>query len=63
MNITPRDFWGLCKHQPLLTAGSNMERAEGTLEISAYYDRDVGRVFRNYLKTPTLAFSPSMRED
>ena len=45
MNITPRDFWGLCKHQPLLTAGSNMEKAEGTLEISAYYDRDVGRVF------------------
>ena len=45
MNITQKDFWWLCKHQPLLTTGLNMERAEGTLEISAYYDRDVGRVF------------------
>ena len=45
MNITQKDFWWLCKHQPLLTAGLNIERAEGTLEVSAYYDRDVGRVF------------------
>ena len=45
MNITWKDFWWLCKHQPHLTAGSNMERAEGMLEISAYYDRDAGRVF------------------
>ena len=45
MNITQRDFWWLCKHQPLLTAGLSAERAEGTLEISAYYDRDAGRVF------------------
>ena len=45
MNITQKDFWRLCKHQPHLAVGSNMERAEGTLEISAYYDRDVGRVY------------------
>ena len=45
MNITQKDFWWLCKHQPHLAAGSNMERAEGTLEVSAYFDRDVGRVF------------------
>ena len=45
MNITQKDFWWLCKHQPLLAAGSNVERAEGTLEISAYYDKDVVRVF------------------
>ena len=45
MNITWSDFWWLCKHQPHLTAGSNMERAEGMLEISAYFDRDLDRVF------------------
>ena len=45
MNITWKDSWWLCKHQPNLTAGSNMERAKGMLEISAYYDRDVGQVF------------------
>ena len=45
MNITQNDFWWLCKHQPFLAAGSDMERAEGTLEVSAYFDRDVGQVF------------------
>ena len=45
MNITQKDFWWLCKHQPHLIASSDMERAAGTLDISAYYDRDVGRVF------------------
>lgn len=45
MNISLADFWCLCKHQPLLTAGSNLGRVEGTLEISAYFDEDVGRVF------------------
>ena len=45
MNITQRDFWWLSKHQPLLTAGLGKESAEGILEISAYYDRDLGQVF------------------
>ena len=40
MNITQRDFWWLCKHQPLLAAGMSGEAAEGTLKIWSYYDRD-----------------------
>ena len=45
MNISLIDFWCLCKHQPLLTAGSNLERVEGRLRSRAYFDGDVGRVF------------------
>ena len=44
MNITHSDFWWLCKHQPLLTPGLSAARAVGTLEISAYCDRDAGRI-------------------
>jgi hypothetical protein len=44
VNITQRDFWWLCKHQPLLAAGMSGEAAEGTLKIWSYYDRDAGRV-------------------
>ena len=45
MNITQSDFWWLCEHQPLLTTRLSAERAEGTLQISAYYDRDTGQIF------------------
>ena len=48
MNITQKDFWWVCKHQPLLAARMSGERAEGTLEISAYYDRGAGRVFSGH---------------
>ena len=45
MIVELSDFWWLCQHQPLLINGFSEARTVGTLEVTAYYDRDVGRVF------------------
>ena len=45
MNITQKDLWWFCKHHPLLASGWSAESVEGILEVSAYYDGEVGRIF------------------
>lgn len=44
MNVTHEDLWWLWKSQPLLAARASASRVEGTLEISAYFERETGRL-------------------
>ena len=45
MNVTREDLWWLWPRHPLLSPRANASKIEGILEISAYYDRDTGRIF------------------
>ena len=45
MNVTNDDFWWLLKNHPLLSVNAGTSIIEGILEISAYYDRDLGQLF------------------
>lgn len=45
MNVTHEDLWWLSKRHPLLSPRANASKVEGTLEISAFYERDAGRLF------------------
>ena len=45
MKITPDDLWWLRLHYPLLSTRMSTSRVIGTLEISAYYDKEVRRLF------------------
>ena len=45
MNVTPEDLWWLRLHYPLLSTRLSTSRVMGTLEVSAYYDKDAHRIF------------------
>ena len=45
MIVTHEDLWWLWRRHPLLSPRANELGAEGTLEITAFYERDTGRLF------------------
>ena len=47
MIVTHEDLWWLWKRHPLLSSRASESGIEGTLEISAYYERDAGRLFNS----------------